>query len=168
MEAHQLSLSFVKQLKQQILTSRYAVAKLANAESLRLYFSIGEMVDDEFNKNNWGAKVNNEIAQLLQQELPGLRGFSGESIKKMRRFYKEWHLQTPIWSTVSTKLEIPNTAKRSLLTTKLEDTDNDEGTIHSSVTSKLENGSIDAFLSTLFSHHYEIILKTKTLENLIA
>ena len=43
----ELSIDFVKQLKQHILASRYLVAKMANAESLKLYFIIGKMVDEE-------------------------------------------------------------------------------------------------------------------------
>lgn len=156
----EVAIDFIKQLKQQILTSRYVVAKLANAESLRLYFAIGKMVDDEFNKNKWGAKVNNEIATRLQQELPGLRGFSGENIKKMRRFYNEWSNAESIWSTVTTKIE--NTEKTILPTvsTKLESTDNKEVDFYSTVSSKLGDAEINAFFSTPFSHHYEIILKT--------
>jgi hypothetical protein len=52
----ELSLDFIKQLKQRILTSRYLVAKMANAEALQLYFSIGQMVEETFENNKWGAK----------------------------------------------------------------------------------------------------------------
>ncbi|MBK8656502.1 MAG: hypothetical protein IPN20_21900 [Haliscomenobacter sp.] len=38
----------------------------------------------------WGTKVLDILSERLQQELPGLRGFSGENLKRMRRFYTEW------------------------------------------------------------------------------
>lgn len=82
-----ISIDFVKQLKQQIVTSRYVVARLANAEILRLYFYIGEAIDLEFEKNEWGSKVLDPVSAKLQQGLLGLRGFSGENLKRMRRFY---------------------------------------------------------------------------------
>jgi hypothetical protein len=44
-----ITLELIKQLKQRILSSRYLVAKMANAESLRLYFTIGHDLD--YNKN---------------------------------------------------------------------------------------------------------------------
>ena len=100
-----ISISFIKSLKQQIIASRYAVAKIANAEMLRLYFCIGRTIDNEFDKNKWGAKVIDDISKRLQQELPGLRGFSSDSIKKMRRFYKEWKSSDLIWSSLTTKIE---------------------------------------------------------------
>jgi len=84
------SVDFIKKLKQQILASRYVVAKIANAESLKLYFSIGKLVDTEIEKHNWGSKVLEDISKQLQQDLPGLRGFSGQNIYKMRMFYSEW------------------------------------------------------------------------------
>lgn len=154
----QLTIDFVKAIKKQILASRYVVAKIANAESLRLYITIGKMVDDEFSKNKWGAKVNDEIASRLQQELPGLRGFSGDSIKKMRRFFTEWQNATPIWSTLSTKLEIGDD---SILSTVTRESENDDDAISSTLSTKLKATDIDAFLSVPFSHHYEIILKAK-------
>ncbi len=94
MENKQLSLDFIKQLKQQILASRYVLAKIANAEMLRLYFSVGKMVENAFQKNNWGAKVNDQIAAGLQQELPGLRDFSGSNIRKMRLFTNYYFLRS--------------------------------------------------------------------------
>jgi hypothetical protein len=49
---------------------------------LRLYFSVGKIIDEEFKKNNWGAKVIDEISERLQKELPGIRGFSSKNIAK--------------------------------------------------------------------------------------
>lgn len=85
-----ISLDFIKHLKQQIVSSRYVVAKIANAESLRLYFAIGETIDQEIKKQNWGVSALNFISLRLHEELPGLRGFSSSNLKKMRLFYNAW------------------------------------------------------------------------------
>ena len=77
-----ISIDFIKQIKQQIISSRYRVAKIANAESLRLYFVIGKMIAEQAEKHKWGTKVLDDISIRLQQELPGLRGFSGSNLKK--------------------------------------------------------------------------------------
>jgi hypothetical protein len=42
-----VTLDFIKQLKQRIRISRFLVAKMANVESLRLYFTIGHDLDNE-------------------------------------------------------------------------------------------------------------------------
>lgn len=134
MKKQPLSIGLVKNLKQQILKTRYAVAKLANAEMLHLYFSVGKMVDDEFVKNKWGAKVNNEIAALLQQELPGLRGFYGSNIRKMRLFYQEWKCSSLFCPTLSDKLD---SSDDSILPTLSDKIENGEEEFWSTVSTKM-------------------------------
>jgi len=72
------TIEFVKHLKNRILLSRYVTAKIANAESLRLYFLIGKDVEEQFKREGWGAKILETLSLQLQQELPGLRGFSAK------------------------------------------------------------------------------------------
>jgi len=115
-----IDINFIKQLKQQILASRYIVAKIANAESLRLYFTIGKMVNNEINKQNWGSNVLEDVAKRLQEELPGLRGFSGKNIYKMRQFYNNWNKSEIIFSLLTRKLNNSLDSIRSLATDKLE------------------------------------------------
>ena len=143
-----ISMDFIKQLKQQIVSSRYIVAKIANTESLRLYFAIGKSVDEQFKSEKWGAKVLTAISERLQQELPGLRGFSAINIKKMRVFYQEWSQYDAISSLITTKLKSLENGIWSSSTTKL-------------IESKNKQGNLTAFLSIPFTHHYEIILKIK-------
>jgi len=146
-----ISIDFIKQLKKQIVASRYIVAKIANAESLRLYFAIGKSVDEQFKKQKWGAKVLEAVSERLQQELPGLRGFSAINIKKMRVFYQEWSQYDAISSSITTKLKSSESAIWSSATTKL-------------IGSKDKQGNLTAFLSIPFTHHYEIILKIKNVK----
>ncbi len=158
MKSKQLSLDFIKQLKQQILASRYVVAKIANAEMLRLYFSVGRMVENEFQKNKWGAKVNDEIATRLQKELPGLRGFSGSNIRKMRLFFQGWSGTETICPTLSDKFK---NREDSILPTLTSNLQKEEKPNSSTPSSQLENAEAIAFFSISFSHHYEILLHIK-------
>ena len=119
-----ISAKFIKQLKQQILSSRHVVAKIANAESLKLYFVIGEMVNNRFSKEKWGTNVMDIISNQLQQELPGLRGFSGKNIYKMRQFYNNWKQSKLIFSLVTRKLENNTNSMRLLTTDKIESNTN--------------------------------------------
>ena len=154
MESNQLSFDFIKQLKKQILASRYVVAKIANAEMLRLYFSVGKMMENEFKKNNWGAKVNDEIAAGLQQELPGLRGFSASNIRKMRLFYKGWSKAETICPTLSDKLKNKDNSILPTLSDKMENK-------NILATAKQDETEVSSFFSVSFSHHYEILLQIK-------
>lgn len=78
---------FVQDLKQNIVRSRYIAARLANQEQLKLYFKTGQMLSEKINAENWGAKVIEQIALDLEQQLPGLKGFSASSLKRMRQFF---------------------------------------------------------------------------------
>lgn len=118
----EMTLELIKQLKQRILTSRYLVAKMANAESLRLYFNIGHDLESEIQKNNWGDKVLDAIATRLQQELPGLRGFSASNLKKMRLFYNAWEPVKEIHSSLTNQIESNAPAFGSLTTNQFKNT----------------------------------------------
>ena len=88
-------LDFITDLKQNIIQSRYIAARLANKEQLLLYFKTGKMLSEKIDAEKWGAKVMEQIAEDLQKQLPGLRGFSYRNLKKMRQFYEEYR-QLPI------------------------------------------------------------------------
>ncbi len=83
-------LNAVSELKSTILESRFLAANLVNKELLKLYFYIGKYVSFHTRNKNWGAGAIESISNLLQQELPGLRGFSATNIKNMRIFFEEW------------------------------------------------------------------------------
>lgn len=114
-----VSIDFIKNLKQQILSSRYIVAKIANAESLKLYFSIGKAIEHQFKIQSWGAKVLDTISLNLQQELPGLRGFSGQNLSKMRVFYNAWRKSDSIGLLSGSKSDNTSDTIYSLPTSKL-------------------------------------------------
>lgn len=86
----QVYLQAVKTIKEAILKSRYNAAKHVNKELLVLYYNIGEYVSKNSRKGFWGTNAINIISQMLQQELPGLKGFSERNIKNMRMFFEQW------------------------------------------------------------------------------
>ena len=57
---------------------------------LALYYGVGKYVSDNTRKGVWGTGAIETISELYRRELPGLRGFSPTSIKKMRHFYEQW------------------------------------------------------------------------------
>lgn len=143
----EVTIHLIKQLKQRILSSRYLVAKMANTESLRLYYSIGHDIDVEITQNAWGDKILDALAARLQQELPGLRGFSASNLKKMRLFYKAWKSVNEISSSLTNQIESSKTE------------------ISSSITNPFNNPDFYRFISIGFTHHVEIIMKTETVED---
>ena len=78
----------IQAIKQAILQSRYTAARLVNREMLALYYAVGEYISFNSRTNTWGTGALEFISQQLQQELPGLRGFSITSLKKCVLFSK--------------------------------------------------------------------------------
>ena len=80
----------VETIKTAILQSQARAARNVSANQLALYFSVGEYISLNTRQQQWGSGAIKSISETLQKELPGLQGFSAESINKMRRFYEEW------------------------------------------------------------------------------
>ena len=112
------------------LESQYRSAKMISGEQLSLYFGIGCYVSEHSRKDKWGTGAIEAISEQLKKELPGLHGFSAESIKKMRQFYEFWS-QFINWSPVATEI------------------------------------NRDDFLGISFSHHMEILNKTKHIDTVL-
>jgi predicted nuclease of restriction endonuclease-like (RecB) superfamily len=146
-------LQAVKAIKAAILQSQYRAAKSVNREQLALYFSIGKFVSENSREGKWGTSAIESISELLQKELPGLRGFSVSSIKNMRQFYEQWRI-----------LLI-----RQPLAGELQSAD-DEHLIDTTQLLQLNRPPMAAdldlqdFFDLGFTHHIEILSKTKTLE----
>lgn len=145
----------IQALKNAILQSRYRAASLANRELLSLYFGIGKFISENSRNHFWGTNAVETISVKLQQELPGLRGFSPVNIKRMRQFSEEWEqyiLKTDNQKPIIRPLVSDEIQTDLLLVNRPLSTDD------------LININLDHFLSIGFTHHYEILVKTKTLE----
>ena len=80
----------VQLIKSAILQNQLEAAKAVNRQMLALYYGVGKYVSDNTRKGVWGTGAIETISEQLRRELPGLRGFSPTSIKKMRQFYELW------------------------------------------------------------------------------
>ena len=80
----------VKAIKEAILQSRYRAARHVNKEVLSLYYWVGNYVSVHSRVGAWNTNAIGVISKMLQQELPGLTGFSETNIKNMRIFYEAW------------------------------------------------------------------------------
>ena len=80
----------VKKIREAISVCRYRAARLANGETLRLYYSVGKFISLNTRNAKWGSGALKNISNQLQQEMPGLTGFSEGNMRKMRLFYEAW------------------------------------------------------------------------------
>ena len=80
-----------------ILQSQSRAARMISGTQLSLYFGVGLYVSANSRKGTWGTGAIKVISEQLRRELPGLRGFSEESIKKMRTFAEFWSQYLNHW-----------------------------------------------------------------------
>lgn len=138
----------VRVIKAEILRSRYRVSRLANAELLMLYFRVGAYISAKSRKCKWGSGAVDSISSRLQQELPGLRGFSATNIKSMRLFFEAW-LGGVVTAT-----------NRQLSTADLDALPE----IRQLPTAELSKVDAQSFFAVGFTNHREILAKCKVTE----
>jgi len=147
----------VQQIKQAILDSQLRSMRAVNQEQLALYFGIGKYVSENSRKGTWGTGAIEAISTQLQRELPGLKGFSATSIKKMRQFYEKWQILDPKSPAEADEIQAAGN--------EVIDTCNTMRIINRPPAA-VEMDWND-FFSIGFSHHDEILSKTKSIEERI-
>ena len=95
----------VQAIKMAILQSQQRALGAVNQEQLALYYSMGQFISVNTRNRNWGRGFIENISDQLRKELPGLRGFSAPSLRKMRTFYEEWHMLSDDSFVETNKLE---------------------------------------------------------------
>ena len=95
-----------------------------------------------------------KVAIVLQQELPGLRGFSETSIKRMRIFYEAW------CGMFENRPSTTDDLQKSIIPVG----DSGHIEIRPLTTDDLTPEILEAFLAVGFTNHYEILAQKKDVE----
>lgn len=82
--------TFVKNIKNKILSSQYEALKSVNKELINLYWDIGKDIVEKQEKFGWGKSVVKNLSVELQKEFVGIKGFSVQNLWDMRLFYIEY------------------------------------------------------------------------------
>lgn len=83
---------FITSLKAKIRSAQLKASVSVNREMLLLYWEIGKDIVERQEKCGWGTKIIEKIAKDLQNEFPGIEGFSRTNIFRMRAFYLAYKL----------------------------------------------------------------------------
>ncbi len=83
-------------LKNRIREAQIKAVNAANQELLKLYWSIGKTIAERQEQSGWGTKVIEKLAKDLQNEFPGVEGFSRRNVFRMRAFYLEYKIVPPL------------------------------------------------------------------------
>lgn len=161
--------SAVRLIKTAILQSQSRAARMISGTQLSLYFGVGLFVSANSRKGTWGTGAIEAISEQLRRELPGLRGFSGQNIRNMRTFAEFWQPYL-ICSPSASKLE--SSEKCSPSASDLNKTQNTISITNdyfslakwSPLTTEINR---DEFLGISFTHHMEILHKTKNIDEVL-
>lgn len=77
----------VDEVKELIHKKQYKVVQLINAETINLYWEIGEEIYRQQEENGWGKSIVQVLSKELQKEFPGAKGYSAANLWRMRNFY---------------------------------------------------------------------------------
>lgn len=146
----------VQTIKTAILQSQSRAVRMVSGTQLSLYFGVGLYVSANSRKGTWGTGAIKIVSEQLRRELPGLRGFSEESLKKMRTFAEFWG-QFLNQSPMATEI------KKEDLYAEIE-CDRLSSAKWSPLAIEINR---DEFLSISFSHHMEILHKTKNIDEVL-
>ena len=145
-------------IKTAILQSQARAAKAVNQEQLALYYGIGRYISANTRNHGWGTGVLKQISDSLRLELPGLRGFSETNLKNMRLFYEAWK---SIESNSSVATDEIGSSHSAIRNNGIQDSDNEQITIHQLQLTNYEKFPLAEFLSISFTHHIAIINHAK-------
>ena len=155
-------------IKTAILQSQYEAAKGVNRVQLALYYGIGKFISAKTRKGVWGTNALQTISDKLRKDLPGLRGFSANSLKNMRKFYENWTMLDATNTATTSNSTIVNVdfeekTNSTIAIVELEREENvvEVTTIH---IQELNDFPIEDFFRVPFTHHIRIIEGTKDIK----
>lgn len=146
----------VQTIKNAILQSQSRAVQMISGAQLSLYFGVGLYVSANSRNGQWGTGAIKTISEQLRRELPGLRGFSEESIKKMRTFAEYWHHYL---NRSPTATDLEESSVRAVITY-----DYFSLSKWSPLATEINR---EEFLGISFSHHMEILHKTKDINEVL-
>ena len=146
----------VQTIKNAILQSQSRAVQMISGAQLSLYFGVGLYVSANSRNGQWGTGAIKTISEQLRRELPGLRGFSEESIKKMRTFAEYWHHYL---NRSPTATDLEESSVRAVITY-----DYFSLSKWSPLATEINR---EEFLGISFSHHMEILHKTKNINEVL-
>ena len=82
--------AFVKEIKEKIYQAQLKAMQAVNRELLVLYSDIGKSIVEKQEQLGWGKSVVENLAKDLQNDFPGMQGFSARNLWLMRSFYLEY------------------------------------------------------------------------------
>ena len=73
-----------------IRSSQQKALRSVNQELISLYWDIGHIIKERQKGDTWGMSIVEQLANDLQEEFPGISGFSTSNLWRMKLFYESY------------------------------------------------------------------------------
>lgn len=83
-------MALLVEVKQRIRAAQYEALRAVNEQLVGLYWDIGRLIVERQQGDSWGRSIVEQLARDLQEEFPGLGGFSARNLWRMRDFYQSY------------------------------------------------------------------------------
>lgn len=94
--------ALLRKIKQRVLIAQQRIIYAANEEMLRMYWDVGEMLQQSQDADGWGKKTLQRLAVDLKNDYSEIKGFSVRNMQCMIQFFNEYNQElTMVKGTVS-------------------------------------------------------------------
>lgn len=163
-----------KQVVLLIEESRNRAFQKVNEELVMLHYKVGNFVSEKVSQGAWGQNTVEELADFIQENCPGLKGFNRRGLYRMKQFF-ETYSASEFVSRLSSQLENyfnteSQNSKVSPLSTQIFESKSENQKVSAlptqlKKTEDLQEKFISQILPKLsWSNHLEILSQTKSPE----
>ena len=82
--------SLLLEVKERIRAGQYRALRAVNKELIGLYWDIGRMIVERQAGDTWGKSIVQQLSGDLQNEFPGIGGFSASNLWRMKSFFEAY------------------------------------------------------------------------------
>jgi len=79
------------EIKDKVRSSQLNALRSVNKELISLYWDIGRIIVEKQDQHGWGKSIVEDLAAELQNEFPGMKGFSSSNLWRIRNFYLTYY-----------------------------------------------------------------------------
>lgn len=90
MQLDKSQITFISEIKTKVRQAQYEALKAVNLQLIDLYWEIGKSIAEK-QSESWGKSVVSTLSRELQNEFPGVGGFSEGNLWLMAQFYSEYY-----------------------------------------------------------------------------
>lgn len=101
----------LRKIKQRVSVAQQRAIYAANEEMLRLYWDIGEMLQQSQDADGWGKKTLQRLATDLKNDYAEIKGFSVRNMQCMIQFFNEYNQELTMVKSADAAIAQPPVAQ---------------------------------------------------------